>query len=68
MLKLYEYRKELYKKPILKSLFLEVTLKCNARCEHCGSRCGEVDIVENFGQVLYVPPFAETIHQVRKIK
>lgn len=42
MLKLYEYRKELYKKPRLKSLFLEVTLKCNARCEHCGSRCGEV--------------------------
>lgn len=42
MLKLYNYRKELYKKPQLKSLFLEVTLKCNARCEHCGSRCGEV--------------------------
>ena len=39
MMKLYEYRKSLYDKPILKHLFLEVTSRCNARCEHCGSRC-----------------------------
>ncbi len=38
---LYEYRQKLYKKPILKDLFLEVTLRCNAKCEHCGSSCGE---------------------------
>ena len=25
----------------LRVLFLEVTSKCNARCEHCGSRCGD---------------------------
>ena len=36
---LYEYRQELYKKPILTSLFIEVTSRCNARCEHCGSSC-----------------------------
>lgn len=35
-----EYRKELYSKPILKDLFLEVTSRCNAFCEHCGSNCG----------------------------
>lgn len=38
---LAEYRKVLYEKPILKDLFLEVTLRCNARCEHCGSSCGD---------------------------
>mgnify|MGYP004649906691 FL=1 len=37
--KIYEYRQELYKEPILKDLFLEVTSRCNARCEHCGSSC-----------------------------
>ena len=39
--RLAEYRKKLYEKPILKDLFLEVTLRCNARCEHCGSSCGD---------------------------
>ena len=34
---LADYIKELYKKPILKDLFLEVTSRCNAKCEHCGS-------------------------------
>ena len=39
--KLYDYRQKLYKNPILKDLFLEVTSRCNARCEHCGSSCGD---------------------------
>ena len=39
--KIADYRRKLYEKPILKDLFLEVTLKCNARCEHCGSSCGD---------------------------
>ena len=34
------YRQTLYKKPILHDLFLEVTSRCNAKCEHCGSSCG----------------------------
>ena len=32
--------KELIKHPKLTYLFLEVTLRCNAKCEHCGSSCG----------------------------
>jgi len=39
--KIAEYRKKLYDKPILKDLFIEVTSMCNARCEHCGSSCGD---------------------------
>ena len=39
--RLYKYRQKLYKKPVLKDLFLEVTSRCNARCEHCGSSCGD---------------------------
>ena len=35
------YRKELAVKPKLIDLFLEVTSRCNAKCEHCGSSCGE---------------------------
>ena len=34
--------KELIKNPILSNLFLEVTLRCNAKCEHCGSSCGGI--------------------------
>ena len=37
----YEYRKQLYQEHPLRSLFFEVTLRCNARCEHCGSSCGD---------------------------
>lgn len=37
---LANYRKTLYTKPILHDLFLEVTSRCNAKCEHCGSSCG----------------------------
>lgn len=44
--KLYEYRQKLYWKPLLRDLFLEVTSRCNARCEHCGSSCGD-KVVEN---------------------
>ena len=34
--------KELIENPILSNLFLEVTLRCNAKCEHCGSSCGGI--------------------------
>lgn len=37
--RLAEWRKQLYKNPILRDLFLEVTSRCNAHCDHCGSRC-----------------------------
>ena len=32
--------KYLTEHPQLSNLFLEVTLRCNAKCEHCGSSCG----------------------------
>ncbi len=44
--KLYDYRQELYKHPRLTDLFLEVTSRCNARCEHCGSSCGDKVITD----------------------
>ena len=31
---------DLIEHPKLCNLFLEVTLRCNAKCEHCGSSCG----------------------------
>lgn len=41
MQQLADYRKGLFKKPILKHLFLELTMNCNEHCLHCGSSCGE---------------------------
>lgn len=38
---LYNKKKSLSQKPILKNLFWETTLRCNAHCKHCGSRAGE---------------------------
>ena len=40
MKELSDFRKKLYESPQLRHLFLEVTSRCNARCEHCGSSCG----------------------------
>lgn len=37
----YESRKYAMKLHPLRALFFEVTLRCNARCEHCGSNCGD---------------------------
>ncbi len=36
------YRQGLMKMPQLHNLFLELTLRCNERCLHCGSNCGDV--------------------------
>lgn len=38
---LSEYRKSIIHNPPLRNLFLELTLRCNERCIHCGSSCGE---------------------------
>ena len=38
---LADYKQKLYREPKLKDLFLELTLRCNENCLHCGSRCGE---------------------------
>ena len=37
----YKNIQVLAKKPILYNLFWETTLRCNAKCKHCGSRAGE---------------------------
>ena len=39
---LRQYKQQLYRNPVLKYLFLELTLRCNEHCRHCGSRCGDV--------------------------
>ena len=36
------YRAGLMIKPQLRNLFLELTVRCNERCLHCGSSCGDV--------------------------
>ena len=41
MMDIYDDKLRLYDNPILTNLFLEVTSRCNARCEHCGSSCGD---------------------------
>ena len=41
----YKKKVELSKHPVLYNLFWETTLRCNAKCKHCGSRAGEnIDI------------------------
>ena len=37
----YKNKQILSQKPILYNLFWETTLRCNAKCKHCGSRAGE---------------------------
>ena len=61
-----DYRRKLYEKPILKDLFLEVTLRCNARYEHCESSCGDTIIKDEIsaahtaksalGSFILIPP------------
>lgn len=43
---LAEYRRSIMASPPLRNLFLELTLRCNEKCIHCGSRCGEHDTVQ----------------------
>ena len=37
----YKTKEILSEKPVLYNLFWETTLRCNAKCKHCGSRAGE---------------------------
>lgn len=37
--KLNIYREKLKKDPVLKQLFIEMTINCNEHCLHCGSNC-----------------------------
>lgn len=42
--RLATYRRQLYRKPVLRDLFLEVTSRCNAHCDHCGSNCNNAPV------------------------
>lgn len=54
--KMYEFKKKAYKEHKLKVLFFEVTSRCNARCEHCGSSCGD-----------FVPKDEITADEIKKV-
>ena len=43
----YKIKKDLSVHPVLYNLFWETTLRCNAKCKHCGSRAGENIKVED---------------------
>ena len=53
MRQLFEYRQKLRREPQLRRLFLELTLRCNENCLHCGSRCGDVKNEEMPVEVYY---------------
>ena len=61
MTKLAEYREGLKTKPQLRNLFLELTLRCNERCLHCGSSCGDVSSEE-----LTVPQYEKFLKEVKE--
>lgn len=61
MTKLAEYREGLKTKPQLRNLFLELTLRCNERCLHCGSSCGDVPSEE-----LTVPQYEKFLKEVKE--
>ena len=42
MEQLAKYRRQLWKKPVLRTLFIEMTVNCNQHCRHCGSYCGDI--------------------------
>ena len=42
MEQLAAYRDSILSSPPLKNLFLELTLRCNENCIHCGSRCTDI--------------------------
>ncbi|MBR1864208.1 MAG: radical SAM protein [Ruminococcus sp.] len=46
MTTLADFREKVKERPILRNLFLELTMRCNERCIHCGSSCGEVECEE----------------------
>ncbi len=58
--KMSEYRRKLMGSPELRNLFLELTVRCNENCIHCGSRCGESAVDE-----LTLRQYKDFLSQVR---
>ncbi len=61
MQQLFEYKELLRREPRLRFLFLELTMRCNERCLHCGSYCGDVKIPE-----LTVEQYRELLDKVKR--
>lgn len=58
---LAQYRRKLYREPILRYLFLELTLRCNEHCLHCGSSCGDVPSEE-----MSLQQYRQILDQIRE--
>ena len=48
-----DWREKKYLEPELRHLFLELTLRCNEHCLHCGSSCGENAVLEEVSLETY---------------
>jgi len=55
------YREELKKNPVLNNLFFELTLRCNERCLHCGSSCGDVSSNE-----MTIAQYDKLMHEIKE--
>ena len=60
MTELAAYRRQLWRRPQLRNLFLELTMECNERCLHCGSRCGEVE-----SELLSVDTYKKFLNKIK---
>jgi len=50
---LADYRDKIINNPPLKNLFLELTLRCNENCIHCGSKCSQFSNVKELSLEQY---------------
>lgn len=57
---LAEYHETLVRRPDLRRLFFELTLRCNAHCFHCGSNCTSLP-----GDELTLEEYKRILEQVR---
>ena len=58
---LADYVRGLYRKPELRQLFFELTLRCNERCFHCGSNC-----LPQGGEELSVAEYRRILDEVKE--
>ena len=66
MKQLKEHREKLYREPDLRQLFLELTLRCNERCLHCGSWCSDPGKTMPAGEELSVETYHRFLDKIRK--
>ena len=66
MKQLKDHREKLYREPDLRQLFLELTLRCNERCLHCGSWCSDPGKTLPAGEELSVETYHRFLDKIRK--